>query len=278
MGKGQRSGRTALVTGTSSGFGKAIASLLSKNGFNVFGTSRNASGDMADGVRTLRLDVTSDQSAHECVQEVLALAGRVDALVNNAGTLTTGAIEEFSIEEAKSQFETNFFGVARMTKEVLPIMRRQKEGQIINISSVGGLLPSPFEGFYIASKHAIEGYTESLRLEVKALGIKVSLVEPGFFKTGLFGAEMPTKSHIETYDAERNNASLVREVEHRQKALNPTIVAEVVLRILNSRSPRIRYAVGREKGAIRMKALVPEGMYENFTRRHWKLDQPAPAS
>ena len=100
-----------MVTGASSGFGKAIASLLSKNGFNVFGTSRNASGSVADGVRMLRLDVTSDQSADDCVQEVLALAGRIDILVNNAGTLTMGAIEEFSIEEAKSQFETNFFGV-----------------------------------------------------------------------------------------------------------------------------------------------------------------------
>jgi short-subunit dehydrogenase len=276
--KKQRLGMTVLVTGASSGFGKAIASLLSKSGFNVFGTSRNASGQAVEGFRMLRLDVTSDQSAHDCVQDVIAQAGRIDVLVNNAGTLTTGAIEEFSIEEAKSQFETNFFGVARMTKEVLPIMRKQKEGQIINISSVGGLLPSPFEGFYIASKHAIEGYTETLRLEVKGLGIKVSLVEPGFFKTGLFGAEISTRSHIEEYDSERKNASLVRDVEHRQKALDPAMVAQVVLRILNSRSPRIRYAVGREKGAIRLKTLVPEGMYESFTRRHWKLDHPPPPS
>ncbi len=143
---------------------------------------------------------------------------------------------------------------------------------------MGGLLPSPFEGFYIASKHAIEGYTETLRLEVKGLGIKVSLVEPGFFKTGLFGAEISTRSHVEQYDAERKNASSVRDIEHRKKALDPVVVAEVVLRIVNSKSPRIRYAVGREKSAIRLKTLVPEGMYENFTRRHWKLDQPEPPS
>jgi NAD(P)-dependent dehydrogenase (short-subunit alcohol dehydrogenase family) len=276
--KGRPPGRTVLVTGASSGFGKAIASLLSRNGFNVFGTSRNAPGEGAEGVRMLRLDVTSDQSVHDCVREVLAMAGRIDVLVNNAGTLTTGAIEEFSIDEAKSQFETNFFGVARMTKEVLPMMRGQKGGQIINISSVGGLLPSPFEGFYIASKHAVEGYTETLRLEVKGLGIKVSLVEPGFFKTGLFGAEVPTRAHIGEYDAERKNSSSVRDVEHRQKALDPAIVAEVVLRIANSRAPRIRYAVGREKSAIRLKALVPEGMYESATGRHWKLDQSPPAA
>jgi short-subunit dehydrogenase len=233
---------------------------------------------VTDGFPTLRLDVTSDQSVHECVHEVLARAGRIDVLVNNAGTLTTGAIEEFSIAEAKSQFETNFFGVARVTREVLPIMRMQKEGQIINISSVGGILSSPFEGFYIASKHAVEGYTEALRLEVKGLGIRVSLIEPGFFKTGLFGAEVAARSHIEAYDVGRKNAASVRDVEHRQKALNPTAVAELVLRIVNSRSPRIRYAVGREKGAIRLKNLVPERMYENFTRRHWKLDEPALAS
>ena len=165
-----------------------------------------------------------------------------------------------------------------MTKEVLPIMREQKGGQIVNISSLGGLLPSPFEGFYVASKHAVEGYTETLRLEVKSLGIKVSLVEPGFFKTGLFGAETPTRSHVDAYDAERKNASSVRDLEHRRKALDPAVVAEVVLRIVNSRAPRIRYAVGREKGAVRLKTLVPEGMYENFTRRHWKLDQPSLAS
>jgi NAD(P)-dependent dehydrogenase (short-subunit alcohol dehydrogenase family) len=266
-----------LVTGASSGFGKAIASLLSRSGFDVFGTSRKAQ-EVADGVRMLMLDVTSDQSVHACVQEVLALAGRIDVLVNNAGTLTSGAIEEFSIEEAKSQFDTNFFGLARVTKEVLPIMRSQKEGQIINISSLGGLLPSPFEGFYIASKHAVEGYTETLRLEVKNLGIKVSLVEPGFFKTGLFVAETSTRSHIEAYDAERKSASSVRETEHRQKALDPMVVADTVLRIANSRAPRIRYAVGREKGAVRLKALLGEMMYESFTRRHWKLDQPPPAS
>ena len=278
MEKGQqRPGRTVLVTGASSGFGKAIASLLSKNGFNVFGTSRNASGEAVDGVTMLKLDVTSDGSVQECVQDVLTNAGRIDVLVNNAGTLTAGAIEEFSIEEAKAQFETNFFGVARMIKQVLPVMREQRTGQIINISSVGGLLPGPFEGFYVASKHAIEGYTETLRLEVKGLGIKVSLVEPGFFKTGLFGAEVRAKAHVDAYDAERKNASSVRDIEHRRKALDPAIVAGVVLRIVNSRSPRIRYAVGREKGAIRLKAILREGVYESGTRKHWKLDQPPPS-
>jgi NAD(P)-dependent dehydrogenase (short-subunit alcohol dehydrogenase family) len=225
-------------------------------------------------VTMLKLDVTSDGSVQECVQDVLTSAGRIDVLVNNAGTLTAGAIEEFSIEEAKAQFETNFFGVARMVKQVLPVMREQRAGQIINISSVGGILPSPFEGFYVASKHAIEGYTETLRLEVKGLGIKVSLVEPGFFKTGLFGAEVRAKTHVDAYDAERKNASSVRDIEHRQKALDPAIVAGVVLRIVSSRSPRIRYAVGREKGAIRLKAILPEGVYESGTRKHWKLDQP----
>jgi NAD(P)-dependent dehydrogenase (short-subunit alcohol dehydrogenase family) len=269
--------RVALVTGASSGFGKEISTALLKGGFRVFGTSRRPASSSAGGPRMLALDVDSDASVRSCVRSVLDEAGSIDLLVNNAGFVLSGAIEETSVEEAKSQFETNFFGVVRMTREVLPIMRRQHSGQIINMGSIGGLLPSPFEGFYVATKHALEGYTETLRLEVKGFGIKVSIIEPGFFKTGLFKSESRVTGRIPEYDASRNGASLVREGEHRHKALDPALVAQLVLRVATSDSPRIRYRIGREKGAARLKSFIPEGMYESATRRHWHLDQrPAP--
>ena len=266
--------RVALVTGASSGFGRAIAALLSKNGFDVFGTSRRPESPDSDGFRMLALDVTSDESVRACVRSVLDRSGRLDLLVNNAGFVVSGAIEETSIEEAKAQFETNFFGVMRVTREVLPIMRGQRSGRIIVMGSVGGLLAGPFEGVYIATKHALEGYTETLRLEVKGFGIGVSIIEPGFFKTGLFKSETPVRARIPEYDTPRKNASAVRESEHRGKALDPRLVAELVLGVANSSSPRLRYAIGRERGAIRLKKVIPEGIYENFTRRHWKLDDP----
>jgi len=271
------SSRVALVTGASSGFGKAIAVLLSKNGFRVFGTSRRPEVAQPDGFQMLSLDVNSDESVRACVSSVLDQTGRLDLLVNNAGFVLSGAIEETSIEEAKSQFETNFFGVMRMTREVLPIMRGQQAGRIVIIGSVGGLLAGPFEGMYIATKHALEGYTETLRLEVKGFGIRVSIIEPGFFKTGLFKSETPVRARLPEYDRARKNASVVREGEHRGKALPPALVAELVLRVARSSSPRLRYAIGKEKGAIRLKKIIPEGVYESFTRKHWKLDDP-PAS
>lgn len=271
------SSRVALVTGASSGFGKAFATTLAKNGFRVFGTSRKLEGPGSDGFTMLQLDVTSDESVATCVGNVLEAAGKLDLLVNNAGFVLAGAIEETSVEEAKAQFETNFFGVVRMTRAVLPVMRRHRSGQIINIGSVGGMLASPFEGLYIATKFALEGYTESLRLEVKGLGIKVSIIEPGFFKTGFFNAEVRVKDKISDYDTSRNNASAVREAEHRGKAQDPALVANLLLKVANSTSPRIRYLIGREKGAVRLKSVVPEGLYESFTRKHWRLDDPPKA-
>ncbi|MGA2664926.1 MAG: SDR family NAD(P)-dependent oxidoreductase [Nitrososphaerales archaeon] len=269
--------RVALVTGASSGFGKAIATLLAGNGFDVYGTSRRPERPESDGFRMLALDVTSDESVSACVRSVLDGAGRIDLLVNNAGFVMSGAIEETSVEEAKAQFETNFFGVMRVTREVLPAMRERRSGRIVMMGSVGGLLPSPFEGVYVATKHALEGYAETLRLEVAGFGVKVSIIEPGFFKTGLFKSETPVRARIPDYDAPRKNASTVREGEHRAKALDPRLVADLVLRVANSSSPRLRYTIGRERGAIRLKKVIPEGIYESFTRKHWKLDDPRAA-
>ena len=176
--------KVVLITGASSGVGQSTARLLSQKGYKVFGTSRNpASAEAIPAVEMLALDVRSDDSVAACVKAVTNEAGRIDVLVNNAAYELAGALEETSMDEAKTQFETNFFGVIRMVKAVLPSMRQQKQGQIINVSSLSGVSSIPFMGIYSASKFALEGYTEALRLEVNPFNIHVSLTEAGFLKT-----------------------------------------------------------------------------------------------
>jgi NAD(P)-dependent dehydrogenase (short-subunit alcohol dehydrogenase family) len=159
--------RVVLITGASSGVGQSTARLLARRGFTVFGTSRNpSSADRVPGVEMLTLDVRDDDSVRACVETILHRSGRLDVVINNAGYELAGALEELSSEEARAQFETNFFGVVRMVNAVLPLMRHQKRGHIINVSSLTGLTASPFLGIYSASKFALEGYTEALRHEV----------------------------------------------------------------------------------------------------------------
>src|SRR3989475_13223457 len=171
--------KVALVTGVSSGIGRATATLLSGRGFRVFGTMRKPSeiNGPLEGVELVRLDVRDEESVRSCVQAVLEQAGRIDALVNNAGYTLIGSLEETSIEEAKQLFETNFFGVLRMSQAVLPIMRGQRYGRIANVSLVVGFLPAKYQGIYGESKHALENYSESLDQEVRQFGIRVLVIE-----------------------------------------------------------------------------------------------------
>ncbi len=265
--------KIVLITGSSSGNGQAIARLLAQRGFTVFGTSRNPSSvQTIPGVEVLSLDVRLDESVNACVNTLLKKTERLDVLVNNAGYALRGALEEATLQEAKAQFETNLFGVVRMTKGVLPIMRRQGSGQIINVSSAVGLAPLPFVGFYSASKFAVEGYTEALRHEVKPFNIRVSLVEPGSIKTQFWQNQQDASGKISDYDPWRQGLVEVRE-QFMQKAIEPTAVAEAILRIIESKSPRLRYAVGSDAARIaRMQRLLPEAMFEKGMRRTLGLD------
>jgi short-subunit dehydrogenase len=176
--------RVVLITGASSGVGQSTARLLAHRGYKVFGTSRNPGGSaIIPAVEMLPLDVRADDSVQACVEAVSSRSGRLDVLINNAGQELAGAVEEVSAEECRAQFETNFFGVVRMVNAVLPLMRRQNRGHIINAGSLSGLSPIPFLGIYSATKFALEGYTEALRHEVKPFNIRVSLTEAGFLKT-----------------------------------------------------------------------------------------------
>lgn len=265
--------KVALVTGVSSGIGQSVARTLAERGLKVFGTSRNPSDvETVPGVEVLPLDVRLDESVSACMDAVLKQAGRLDILVNNAGYNLKGAIEETSLEEAQAQFETNFWGAVRMVRAALPVMRRQGSGQIINVSSVGGLMALPFGGFYCASKFALEGYTEALRHEVMPFNVQVSLVEPGAINTHFVPNTQPAANPIQDYAPwrERVQAATTRVFE---KASEPAVVAECVSRIVDDKTPKLRYHMGKSAGSlVLLRHFLPYSVFERMGRRRLGLD------
>jgi NAD(P)-dependent dehydrogenase (short-subunit alcohol dehydrogenase family) len=266
--------RVVLITGASSGVGQSTARLLSQRGYKVYGTSRNpATAETIPTVEMVALDVRADESVTACVTTVLSRAGRLDVLINNAGHELAGASEEVSLDEVKAQFETNFFGVVRMVKAVLPLMRRQRHGQIINIGSLSGLTPIPFMGVYSASKFALEGYTEALRHEVAPFNIRVSMTETAFLKTPMMNNRQIAAERISDYDPWRQRAlNAIRTYE--EKAPGPELVAETVLEIIANDRPRLRYVIGQQaKSITRLRRFLPAGIYEQGVRRNFWLDK-----
>ncbi len=261
-----------LVTGASSGIGRATAAILAEAGFKVYGSARSpAQVEGIAGVTMLPLDVREDASVRDCMARVEQESGPVDALVNNAGVTLFGACEEISMEEAKALFETNFFGVVRMTHAVLPHMRARRRGSIVNIGSIAGFLPTPFETYYGAAKHAIEGYSESLSYEVGPFGISVSIVEPGFIRTSMDRNFAAARVQIDDYRAFRNtvvestNASI-------RKGADPSVVGQIVLRALKARRPKLRYLAGRDALGMRMaRSLVPGWIFAKGVRAEFGL-------
>jgi NAD(P)-dependent dehydrogenase (short-subunit alcohol dehydrogenase family) len=266
--------KVVIVTGASSGFGSAISKTLAATGYRVFGTSRAPRTSTSDGFTTLMLDVTQEASVAACVAEVIRDAGRIDAVINNAGMGIAGAIEETSAAEAQAQFETNFFGTHRVCRAVLPHLRAQGAGHIINMSSLAGRIALPFQGFYSATKFAIEAYTESLRMEVRPFGIAVSMVEPGDFATSftanraITGESVPASPYSESFGRAIAN---IRRDEQANHDLSPVI--EAVQTILNSRHPALRYpratAVQRAFNAVR--PFLPQTVSEFIIRDAYGL-------
>jgi short-subunit dehydrogenase len=263
--------QVALVTGASSGIGQATAELLAARGFTVFGTSR-APEKLAGSFRWLPMDVRSDASVEAAVQSLLAQAGRIDVLVNNAGYSQVGAIEESSLTDVQAQFDTNLLGVIRLIKAVLPVMRQQGSGRIINVSSVVGQVAPPYVGVYATSKFALEGLSEALREEVRPFGVDVSLVEPSFVKTSI--VSQPPIHLIAAYNSARQAALQVLSTSV-ESGMEPRRVAQVILRAATSR-PRLRYLVGRDaKLLILLKRLLPESLFERVRRRVFQVDKLA---
>src|SRR5436190_275613 len=267
--------KITLVTGVSSGIGREIAQLLTERGARVFGTVRNPqSASSIHGVELVSMDVTEDASVNAAIQSIVLKAGPIQLLVNNAGYSFMGALEETSIEEARQQFETNLFGVLRVTNSVLPGMRRQGLGRIVNISSVLGFLPAPYMGIYVASKHAVEGYTETLDHEVRRFGVRALLVEPAQTKTNIRGNSKFAKVALDVYADERKRLTDVvqQSIEHGD---DPRIVAEAVYQALTAKSPRLRYPVGKGIVFSRMRRFVPAGMFDKSFRKQFQLDGSA---
>jgi short-subunit dehydrogenase len=266
--------RVVLITGASSGVGQSTARLLSRRNYKVFGTSRNpASAEPISGVEMLSLDVRADDSVRACVDAVSSGGSRIDVLINNAGYELAGALEELTAEETRAQFETNFFGVVRMVNAVLPAMRRQKHGHIINVSSLAGVSPIPFLGMYSATKFALEGYTEALRHELKPFNIQVSMTEAGFLKTSMMNHRQIATNRLTEYDRWRQRA-LDATRAHEEKGPGPEVVAETLLEIISSNTPRLRYPIGQQaKSIARLRRFLPAGMLEQGVRRFFALDK-----
>jgi len=263
----------ALVTGASSGIGQATAERLARAGYTVYGTSRQGGQRGQPGFEMLALDVTLDASVQAAVQQVIAREGRIDLLVNNAGFgVAPAGAEESSIEQAQAIFDTNFFGMVRMTRAVLPHMRRRQSGRIINIGSVLGFLPMPYGALYAATKHAVEGYSESLDHELRTRGIRVSVVEPAYTKTPFDANFLEPDAMIDEYRQARV-AVKARVGEVMATADQPGVVAGVVLKAASAAQPKLRYTAGGLASRLRLlRRFAPAGMVDAGIRRDLQLD------
>jgi NAD(P)-dependent dehydrogenase (short-subunit alcohol dehydrogenase family) len=267
----QQTRPVAIVTGASGGIGEATARALHAAGYRVFGTYRKPPATRLPGIEYLACDVTNDQSVETAIAQVLAKAGRIDLLVNNAGVGLVAGAEESSLEQAKSLFEVNLFGLIRLTKAVLPIMRRQRAGRIVNLSSVMGLIPAPFMALYAASKHAVEGYSESLDHEIRASGIRVVLVEPAYTRTSFEGNVYQPDQQLEVYQSARANAQGVLR-DGMKTADTPELVARAVVKASTDVNPQGRYTAGRAARQISLlRRFVPASAFDKSLRKQMRL-------
>jgi NAD(P)-dependent dehydrogenase (short-subunit alcohol dehydrogenase family) len=273
----------ALVTGSSSGIGYETAILLAKSGFHTYATMRNLekSKSIAEisnseklPLEIIQLDVNDDRSVKEAIDKIVAKDNRIDVLVNNAGYGLFGSLEDLSIEEIKAQFETNFFGVIRVTQKVLPIMRKQNSGTIVNLSSVGGRVGVPVLSAYQSTKFALEGLSESLSYELEPFGIRVVIVEPGFIRTNIMNSSIMAKKAA---DRESPYFSLMQKVENHFKSMmdnpstsQPQEVANVILQAITSENPQLRYTAGNDAATVmQAKKTMSDSEFGNLIRQQF---------
>ncbi len=261
----------ALVTGASSGIGHATAKALQNSGFRVFGTSRRAAAKGSDGITMLTCDVTDDASVVKLVEDVLTEGGRIDLLVNNAGMGLLGGAEESSTAQAQALFDVNVFGVIRVTKAVLPTMRSQGSGRIVNVSSVQGFIPAPYFALYSATKHAVEGYSESLDHELRPFGIRVSLVEPAYTHTSFEESLSRPDQFLDTYDTARAGMN-VAVAKAMEKGDTPEAVAETVLKAATAAVPKRRYPAGKLAHRVSLlRRFAPATAFDKSLRKQLGL-------
>lgn len=264
--------RVILITGASSGIGQLCAAHLHQRGYRVYGTSRRAA--FSAPYPMLEMNVDDDAAVQRGIARIVSEAGRLDGVVNNAGYSLVGAVEETSIEEAKAHFETNFFGALRVCRAALPVMRQQRRGHIVNISSLGGEIGLPFQGIYSATKFALEGMTEALRLEVRPFGIHAVLIQPGDCATGLTASRRSTAESLNGTAYQPQFGATVKRIQQDEtRGGSPQAVAQLLERILATRSPKPRYRVGPfiEQLAVIAKPNLPGKVFDWIMRQFYAL-------
>ncbi len=262
--------KVAIITGASSGIGLATATLFAKKGYITYGLSRRKIG--VEDFIEIQADVNDDVSVGAVIAGIMEKQDRIDVLFNNAGYAMVGAAEESSIAQIKAMFETNLFGAIRATNAVLPIMRRQRSGRIIHTSSIVGFIPAPYMTYYGVSKHALEGYSESLDHEVRGFGIRSILIEPSFMKTSINAHSILPDKPIDEYLKKRE---LIANLVERgiEVSPSPDIVAHKVFEAAESSRPKLRYPVGKDAVMIApLRRFVPSLMFERIFRSNFKLD------
>jgi NAD(P)-dependent dehydrogenase (short-subunit alcohol dehydrogenase family) len=265
--------KVVLITGISSGFGKSTSALLAEKGYKVYGTCRNAC-EPHPLVTMIRMDVTDPEAVKNCVNQILEKEGRIDVLINNAGAHTGGAIEVLSYENIRMQMETNFMGTVYTARCVLPAMRKQGKGTIINIGSLGGMIALPFQGYYSASKFAIEGFSEALRMELREFKIHVVVVNPGDFHTRSTINRKNEFSTAEISAYERQFSKTLSVIEHdERKGWEPGVLAARIYKILRKKRPAKRYIIAsfEQKLALFLKRILPGRLFETILCWHYGI-------
>ena len=275
--------RVTLITGASAGIGTELARVFASHGHRLALVARRA-----DRLEALAAEITAAGGAAPIVipcdlvqpdsgdriAEALAAAGlEVEYVVNNAGFGLFGAVEETSLDEARNQFETTFWGAVRLIEQVLPSMRARRSGRIINVSSVLGFMPVPFQAFYVASKHALEGYSEVLNLEVRPFGIFVSLIEPSFIRTGFFEHRQEARAPLDVYKAQRTRVSPMMR-QRTDAGSDPDVVAGVILKAIGAADPAVRYPVGLNGAMLQAtRSFLPAFVFDRVLRKSFALDE-----
>jgi len=265
--------KVVLITGGSSGIGKSIGEFLHHKGFSVYGTSRNPERVLNSVFPLVALDVRNTDSIQSAVAKIIASSGRLDIVINNAGVGITGPLEEIPTEEIKNNFDTNFFGPIELMKAVLPQMREQKSGLIINVTSIAAYMGLPYRSVYSASKGALELITEALRMEVKPFGIEITNVAPGDFATNIASGRYHAPLIIgSAYEIPYGNTLKMMD-KHVDGGSNPNEMAEAVYQIIQTKKPRIHYKVGvfMQKFSIVLKRILPDKVYEKMLMNHYGL-------
>ena len=261
-----------LITGVTSGFGRAMAAKLASEGHTVYGTRRK-NVEPLEGVTYITADVQNEEDCRAAVQRVLDEQGRIDVFISNAGMGIGGPLEFCTLEQARKQMDVNWMGMVRMLHFVLPAMRTQKSGHIICFSSIGGLMGLPFQGLYSASKFAIEGYCEALRMETREFGIKVTVIEPGDFATS-FTASRNSVQDPAAAEAYPAWTRALQSIEHDETSgLKPEFLAEKISRIIKKKHPRHSYIIAtlEQRLSVLLKAILPAPWFESILRKYYKL-------